>query len=1111
MAAVAETPEDGACDETMADTRPVEERTPVALVVAGRYEVKKLLGEGGMGEVQECRDILIERSVALKTIRRDRSRRQLEPRLIREGRVQAQLEHPSIVPVYDLGQDATGVPYFTMRKLTGTPLDAVIARASTSELFSRHRLLTAFSQICLALEFAHARGVLHRDLKPANIMLGEFGEVYVLDWGIAKLAALDDAAGVTPAVTRTESDRQITVAGTTLGTPGYMAPEQIAASSAVDARADVFALGAVLFEILTLEPLLDDAAIEARLRGQKATWDARPTARAPKLGIPPEFDRICVRATSADPAERYPSARALHDEVEAYLDGVRDVGLRKKVAAVHLARAEANRTKDRDEALREVNRALAIAGEDRRALELLVDLLDTPSAGEAARAEVEAEGLARHRGSQPFVLLFMIPWFTFYPIILWKRGVDNLPLAMLPVVMWTAATIAWFVVRRRKTGATATYPVALFMLAIAASSVVLGPLLMIPSLATATLATHTLIQPRALRRPTYFWALIAVFLPMLPVWLGSFTPYSFPDDASFVLHPITRVMHATNLGVYLTVTDLAFVIGVAIFATRFRQQIDRARTERSLVAWQLSKLLPPAIDGFDDPPTGGGHESAPKLPVPSIASEPTAFAKTVRPEDEEENARPGLALEGARYIESRDGTVHDRLIGRDVARKRSADVMREALFQASVEHPFIPPIYDVGTDEAGPWFTTKLVRGRRLTDLIASKEIADTRGRHERLTALAKVCLTIEFAHSRGVVHAGLTPDNVVLGDFGEVYVLGWNHAKRHGELEVRADVSALGELLAAVAGADLPETITKARFPSARSLHDALEAFLSADRDEELRRQLAAERLAKAERRAQRALDNDDEAARVGALRELGRALALAPERSAALRLLGQLLQKQPRRLPAEVKRDLETRIADVSRKSSPVAALIYFVAFVVVFPIYSLIAGVREPAKMIAVVAAWLLASLVAFGQSRSQAPGSIPWSAFAAWIAIMATSLVLGPWFILPSLAITVTMVYALAVQSRWRYHTIAMGGLAVALPALPVLFGVSDVLELRGDVTPIFVIHGADYYPPSAFLFMLVAVNVASVLAAGIYAAQYRDLLDGLEAENRAKVHALSRLM
>jgi serine/threonine-protein kinase len=294
-------------------------------------------------------------------------------------------------------------------------------RTTSGGGFSRHRLLTAFSQICLALEFAHARGVLHRDLKPANIMLGEFGEVYVLDWGIAKLAALDD--GVAPAITQTESDRHITVAGTTLGTPGYMAPEQIAASSAVDARADVFALGAVLFEILTLEPLLDDAAVQARLRGQKAAWDARPTARAPKLGIPPEFDRICLRASSADPAERFPSARALHDEVEAYLDGERDIGLRRKVAAVHLARAVGLRWWVRDEALRDVNRALAIAGEDRHALELLVDLLDTPSAGEAARAEVEAEGLVRHRGSQPLVLLFTIPWFTVYPIIVWKRGV----------------------------------------------------------------------------------------------------------------------------------------------------------------------------------------------------------------------------------------------------------------------------------------------------------------------------------------------------------------------------------------------------------------------------------------------------------------------------------------------------------------------------------------------------------------------------------------------------------------------------------------------------------------------------------------------------------------
>jgi serine/threonine-protein kinase len=1127
---MATTPEDSGGDETLADTRPVEQRAAVTLV-AGRYEVKRLLGEGGMGEVHECRDSVIARSVALKTIRRDRSRRQLEARLVREGRVQAQLEHPSIVPVYDLGQDATGLPYFTMRKLTGTPLDDVITRAAagdSAEPFSRHRLLTAFSQICLALEFAHARGVLHRDLKPANIMLGEFGEVYVLDWGIAKLGAPDPAQGA-PAIVRTEGDRHITVAGTALGTPGYMAPEQIAASTKLDARADVFALGAVLFEILTLEPLLDDPAIEARLRGQAAIWDARPSVRAPKRGVPPEFDRICSRATAADPADRYPSARALHDEIEAYLDGERDIGLRRKLAAEHLARAEATRNTDRDEALRNVNAALAIAGEDRRALELLVDLLEEPSAAEAARAEVEAEGITRHRGSQPFVVLFTIPWFTFYPLILWKRGVTNLPLAILPIVMWAAATIATRIVQGRKTGETATYPIALFMCALAGSSVVLGPLLLVPSFATAIYASHMLIQPRRLRRATTIWTALAMVVPMVFVWLGLYTPYGFPDETTLLIHGITREMNVQNLGIYLSVTDLAFVVGVAFFAMRFREWIDRARTDKTLLAWQLSKLLPP-LDGKIDPPTGGGpppHEES--KPLPSIGYESTFLEATAVPEGDETTKGATLALDGARYSEGEEiapmtRRVHDRLIGRDVAMKRSVDdSAREALFQASVEHPFIPPIYDVGTDDAGPWFTTKLVRGKRLAEIAASN--LEVRGRHERLSALAKVCLTIEYAHSRGVVHAGLDSDNVVLGEFGEVYVVGWSNAKRV-DADASTDVAALGTLLQAVAGAPIPETLAKIckratsaepenRFPSARALHDALESFLAADTDEELRRELAAERLAKAERRANRAFEKDDTGARIGALRELGRALALAPDRTAALALLARLLQNRPRHLPTEVRYDLEGQIWDVSAKSAPLTSVIYIVSFLVVFPIYSFIVGIREPAKFAAVVVAWAVAAFITWGQTkiaRDTKLRGIPLPAFVVCVAIVTTSFVLGPWFMGPSIAITVTMVYTLAVQARWRHAMIACGGFAVALPSLAALFDLSDVVELRGGMLdPKLVIHGADFHPPATFLFMLVVVNLASVLAAGFYAAQYRDLLDELEADNRAKVHALSRLM
>ncbi|MCA9797823.1 MAG: serine/threonine protein kinase, partial [Candidatus Eremiobacteraeota bacterium] len=172
----------------------------------------------------------------------------LRARFLRECRIQGQLEHPAVVPVHDLGVGPDGAVYFTMKRVLGFTLDQIVAglRRGDPELirrFSRRRLLTAFLSICQAVELAHARGVIHRDLKPANMMLGDFGEVYVLDWGLARLAsdpvsAVHEIRPVPPG----ESDHRLTAAGTFLGTPGYLPPEH-ARGEAIDPRADVYALG----------------------------------------------------------------------------------------------------------------------------------------------------------------------------------------------------------------------------------------------------------------------------------------------------------------------------------------------------------------------------------------------------------------------------------------------------------------------------------------------------------------------------------------------------------------------------------------------------------------------------------------------------------------------------------------------------------------------------------------------------------------------------------------------------------------------------------------------------------------------------------------------------
>ncbi|HEX5631807.1 MAG TPA: serine/threonine-protein kinase, partial [Gemmatimonadales bacterium] len=208
--------------------------------LAGRYRRLGLLGAGGLGEVLACLDAELGRTVAVKATRTDHSRPDdAHVILEREASIIASLEHPNIVPVYDAGHDEERGPFYVMRQLTQPPLEQVLSRlrARDPEVVREYtlgRLLRYFVQVCRALDYAHSRGVVHCDLKPANILLGEFGEVLVVDWGLAQSALA-----------------RINVRG---GTPGYMAPEQYdPAVKTFDARTDVFALGAILYEILTLE------------------------------------------------------------------------------------------------------------------------------------------------------------------------------------------------------------------------------------------------------------------------------------------------------------------------------------------------------------------------------------------------------------------------------------------------------------------------------------------------------------------------------------------------------------------------------------------------------------------------------------------------------------------------------------------------------------------------------------------------------------------------------------------------------------------------------------------------------------------------------------------
>ncbi len=251
-----------------------------------RYEPGAPLGAGGMGEVRLCRDRMIGREVAVKKVLPAHAQvSESRARFAREARVQGQLEHPAIVPVYDFGVDHEGKPYFTMKRVRGVTLESVIdalrrGDEATSRTYTLHKLLGAFVHVCLAIDFAHEHGVLHRDLKPSNVMLGGYGEVYVLDWGLAKVRSAtsdlepDSKQAPLPSVDAYGSTP--TEVGSVLGTPGYMAPEQIRGAPA-DERTDVYALGSILFEILTHERLHGDGSVEVMTQRALDGIDARPS------------------------------------------------------------------------------------------------------------------------------------------------------------------------------------------------------------------------------------------------------------------------------------------------------------------------------------------------------------------------------------------------------------------------------------------------------------------------------------------------------------------------------------------------------------------------------------------------------------------------------------------------------------------------------------------------------------------------------------------------------------------------------------------------------------------------------------------------------------------
>ena len=329
--------------------------TPTPPLLPGRYEPAERVGRGGIGEVWRVRDRNLERDLAVKLLRRDRRNPEHASRLAREALLTGRLQHPGVPPVVERGTLEDGGPFFVMKLVAGRTLrDLLKARKSPGDDLGR--VLTVVRQTCDAVGYAHSLGVIHRDLKPANVMVGEHGEVQVLDWGMARLLAgsagrlarkraeeetfvglAPDAAGEPEAPADPEATKAtgtalasadplatMTRAGFGMGTPAYMPPEQARGDlDAVDARSDVFGLGGILLVALTGEaPFADDDAMSSFRRASNGDL-AEARAALTRCGADGELRALCGRCLAPDPADRPADGAAVAEALRAYEDEVR--------------------------------------------------------------------------------------------------------------------------------------------------------------------------------------------------------------------------------------------------------------------------------------------------------------------------------------------------------------------------------------------------------------------------------------------------------------------------------------------------------------------------------------------------------------------------------------------------------------------------------------------------------------------------------------------------------------------------------------------------------------------------------------------------------------------
>ncbi|NOY94361.1 MAG: protein kinase [Deltaproteobacteria bacterium] len=586
---------------------------------SARYHRGELLGVGGMGEVRLFHDHRIGRDVAIKVIQGDEVHAGQVVRFLREARVQGQLEHPSIVPVYDLGLDQNGDAYFSMKRLKGTTLHSILRSARKGggleqTGWSERKLLGAFNQVCLAVDYAHQHGVVHRDLKPANLMFGDFGEVYVLDWGLATMPGAlplpaesgEGSSGSTPRATR---------AGDLIGTPGYMAPEQARGDGdTAGPAADIYALGTILFEMLALEPIHGEEGVALRIASTvMGSADRSPASRTPGREIAPELDQIVLHATELAVEDRFGSARELSDAVEAYLDGMRDSDLREKLARDHRQAAEAAADEalaledeqlaeaQRRKAMHEVGRALALTPEDPEPLRTMVRLLDSPPRRIPDEVRVTWHEMSdeKSRWAMGVARWIYLLWLLPAPFIFWAGVREPKSMAIGAIATLSTMLALHIGSRQRPLGAPIQYAAVIgSAIALGAGTRMFGPLMYIPAV-TATAALSFAMTEKTGRR--YIWTALcsmAVLGPYLLETAGLLSPsYAIRNGVLEVLPHMHAFPAGATVPYLLAASMLAVIVPAIVYGGILRGRLNEAERSMLTQKWHLERLLPPAASG----------------------------------------------------------------------------------------------------------------------------------------------------------------------------------------------------------------------------------------------------------------------------------------------------------------------------------------------------------------------------------------------------------------------------------------------------------------------------------------------------------------------------------